>query len=255
MTHPPTNHPDPRPRRSSPKQPDPFSGVLLVDKPSGMTSHDVVYKIRRGFQLRKVGHGGTLDPMATGLLPILIGRGTKLSATIMGGDKIYEGTIHLGVATDSEDADGTVLEERDASGVSEEALRQAMAAYKGDRMQTPPMVSAVKIDGVPLYKLARKGKTVEREARLIHVYEFTLLDFEAPRGRFRLSCTKGTYVRTLCADIGRELGCGAHLSALSRTRNGAFRLEDAAPLDELLALDLAGLEDRVIPVHAVPTEA
>ena len=165
-----------RPRRPAPPRIDPFNGVLLVDKPAGWTSHDVVAKIRSTFRIKKVGHGGTLDPMATGLLPILIGKGTKLSDRIMGGDKTYEGTITLGARTDSQDAEGTVLEEQDSSGITETALRQAMAARVGDQMQTPPMVSAVKKDGVPLYKLARKGKSIEREPRFIHVYAFDLFD-------------------------------------------------------------------------------
>lgn len=236
-------------------QPDPLDGLLLVDKPSGWTSHDVVAKLRNHFRIRKVGHGGTLDPMATGLLLLLLGRGTKLSQALMSTDKVYEGTLHLGVATDTEDLDGTVIEERDAGGVTRGQLEEAMHRREGDQMQTPPMVSAVKKDGVPLYRLARKGKTVEREPRLIHVYAFRLLAFEPPRARFRLACTKGTYVRTLCADIGRELGCGAMLEQLRRTAVGDYRVEDAAPLDALLRLDAAGLSARVVPPDRVPWTA
>ncbi len=221
-------------RRPPPSDiPDP-DGLLLVDKPGGMTSHDIVDAVRRRFRFRKVGHGGTLDPMATGLLVLLIGRGTKVSDRVMGADKIYEGALRLGVETDSEDSDGRVTAEADPSGVTEAALRAAMEKRQGDQMQTPPMVSAIKKEGVPLYKLARKGQTVEREARLIHVYDFSLLGFTPPSAQFRLRCTKGTYVRTLCADIGRELGCGAILDSLRRTGSGAFRVADARPLDELL---------------------
>ncbi len=231
---------------------DHVHGVLLVDKPSGWTSHDVVAKIRNHFGFDKVGHGGTLDPMATGLLPILLGRGTKLSQQVMGTDKIYEGEMLLGIETDSHDADGQVTREADASGITREQIEAEMRKRIGDQMQLPPMVSAVKKDGVPLYKLARKGKTIEREPRLIHVYDFTLLAFEPPKARFVLKCTKGTYVRTLCADIGQALGCGAHLCALSRTRTGGLELKDARPLDTILKMDLAELEKATIPVHKVP---
>lgn len=237
-----------------PDVPDP-DGLLLVDKPSGMTSHDVVDRIRRQFRFGKVGHGGTLDPMATGLLVILIGRGTKVSERVMASDKIYEGLLHLGVTTDTEDVDGRVLEEKDASAVTREALEAAIARRRGDQMQTPPMVSAIKKDGVPLYKMARQGKTVEREARLIHVYHFDLLDFTPPLARFRLRCTKGTYVRTLAADIGRELGCGAFLENLRRTSTGGFRIEEAQPLDALTALDRAGLEKHILPLVSIRWDA
>lgn len=233
---------------------DPWDGLLLVDKPSGPTSHDVVDRIRRHFGIDKVGHGGTLDPMATGLLVILVGRGTKLSNVVMGADKTYEGVMRLGVATDTEDVDGRVVAEADPSGVTREQVEAEMKKRLGDLMQTPPMVSAVKRDGVPLYKLARRGQTVEREPRLVHVYEFAPLDFDLPRVRFRLRCSKGTYVRTLCADIGRELGCGAHLAELRRTQSGALRVADAAALDDLLQLDRDGLAKRVIPIHQVRAE-
>ncbi|MBP7276263.1 MAG: tRNA pseudouridine(55) synthase TruB [Kiritimatiellae bacterium] len=231
-------------------RPDP-DGILLADKPSGLTSHDVVDRVRRHFGFRKVGHGGTLDPMATGLLVLLIGRGTKVSARIMSSDKTYEGEMLLGVATSTEDVDGETLETRDASAVTREALEAEMAARTGDLMQTPPMVSAVKKQGVPLYKLARKGREVEREPRLIHVYEFTLLDFQPPRARFRLRCTKGTYVRTLCADIGRAIGCGAHLSALRRTRSGDYLVADAVPLDTMMTYSRDDLWERLLPLPAL----
>ncbi len=225
------------------------NGILLVDKPAGCTSHDVVARIRRTFGIRKVGHGGTLDPMATGLLVLLLGRGTKLSPRISGADKTYEGVIHLGVQTDSQDLEGNVTEERDAAHVTEEALRSAMAEFLGDQMQTPPMLSAIKQDGVPLYKLARKGKVVERKDRLIHVFEFALLDFSPPMVTFRLRCTKGTYVRTIAADLGDRLGCGAHLAALRRTGSGSFQIEDALPLDRIRGLTPEELVDRTLPVY------
>jgi tRNA pseudouridine55 synthase len=237
-------------RPAPPRAPDPWDGVLLVDKPSGPTSHDIVAKIRRHFQIKKVGHGGTLDPMATGLLIILLGKGTKLSGQIMGSDKVYEGTMRLGISTDTQDADGQVLAERDASAVTREQLLEEMKKRTGDMHQVPPMVSAIKKDGVPLYKLARKGQTVEREPRFIHVYQFHLIDFAPPVATFRLRCTKGTYVRTLCSDIGDALGCGAHLASLRRTESGTFRLADAVTLDDLLRLNSAELTSRIIPPTA-----
>ncbi|MBN1269192.1 MAG: tRNA pseudouridine(55) synthase TruB [Kiritimatiellae bacterium] len=229
-------------------------GLLLVDKPAGWTSHDVVAKIRGHFGLRKVGHGGTLDPMATGLLVVLVGRGTKLSQYVMGTDKIYEGTLHLGVTTDTDDVDGKVTGERPAAHVTREVLEAEMRKREGDLMQTPPMVSAIKKDGVPLYKLARRGQTVEREPRLIHLYEFSLLAFEPPNARFRLRCTKGTYVRTLCAEVGEALGCGAFLEQLRRTRSGRLDLDQARPLKDLLALDLPQFAELVLPPHTALAE-
>jgi tRNA pseudouridine55 synthase len=222
-----------------------------VDKPEGLTSHDVVHRIRRQFQFRKVGHGGTLDPMATGLLVILLGRGTKISGQVMGADKVYEGVLRLGVSTDSHDRDGAVVAERDPSGVTRAQLEEEAKKWVGDIRQTPPMVSAIKKNGVPLYKLARKGQTVEREPRLLHIYEFTLLEFSPPLASFRMRCTKGTYVRTMCADIGAALGCGAHLHALRRTRSGRLDVKDARPLDELLAMSREQLCGVIRPMSEV----
>lgn len=237
-------------RSTGPSRPQlDVNGVLLVDKPAGCTSHDVVARVRRTFGIRKVGHGGTLDPLATGLLILLLGRGTKLSQRIMAGDKTYEGALHLGVLTDSQDGDGKVIEERDAGQVTLDALREQMSTFLGDQMQTPPMLSAIKQGGVPLYKLARKGKVVEREARLIHIFEFSLLDYTPPMVSFRLRCTKGTYVRTIAADLGEQLGCGAHMASLRRTASGAFRIEDALSLDDLCAIPPEELMHRALPVY------
>jgi tRNA pseudouridine55 synthase len=234
------------------KRTDPFDGILLVDKPSGPTSHDVVSRIRYHFRLKKVGHGGTLDPLATGLLVILLGRGTRLAPWFMSSDKIYEGTLRLGVATDTQDAAGRVLREADYRAVTAEALLQQMAPFRGDLLQTPPMVSAIKHDGVPLYKLARRGQDVERKPRLIHIYEFRLLDFNPPDARFILRCTKGTYVRTLCHEVGEKLGCGAHLAQLRRLQSGHYNVADARPMDDLLKLSQGDLIDIVIPLHRIP---
>ncbi|MCX7819816.1 MAG: tRNA pseudouridine(55) synthase TruB [Kiritimatiellae bacterium] len=225
-------------------------GVLLVNKPRGWTSHDVVAAVRRRFRLRKVGHGGTLDPMATGLLVLLIGRATRLAERFMSADKAYAGTFRLGVETDTEDADGRVIAERDPGGVTEAAVRAALARRTGDLWQTPPMISAIKHAGQPLYKLARRGTVIERRPRLIHIYEFSLVEFVPPRVRFYLRCTKGTYVRTLCADVGRELGCGAYLEELTRTQSGELTVEAAAPLDDILAGDRVALEARLLRLDA-----
>ncbi len=226
-------------------------GILLLDKPSGPTSHDAVARIRGRFRFKKVGHGGTLDPQATGLLVILIGRGTKLSSQFIGADKTYEGTIRLGIATDSQDAQGKVLREVDSSSVVKPQLEAEMKKLTGDIFQVPPMVSAVKIDGVPLYKRARRGEVVEREPKLLHVYEFRLVDFDPPRGSFVLRCTKGTYVRTLCADIGESLACGAHLEQLRRTRCGDLELKNALPMADILKMSREEVLQRIIPLQEI----
>jgi tRNA pseudouridine55 synthase len=240
------------PHHSSPaplRDVSPFDGVLLVDKPAGPTSHDIVDAIRRSFGLKKVGHGGTLDPSATGLLILLLGKATKLSSRFIGSDKTYEGTLCLGVTTNTQDADGDVESQRPYEEVTRESLESAMQALTGDMFQTPPMVSAVKVNGVPLYKHARKGREVERKPRLIHVYEFSLLTFAPPLAAFRVRCTKGTYVRTLCADIGEALGCGAHLSSLRRTQSGALSVEQALPWDTLAGMSKDELKRHVLPLQ------
>ncbi len=237
-------------RKRNPHQADP-DGVLLIDKPKEWTSHDVVAKIRNSFQLNKVGHGGTLDPNATGLIMILIGRGTKVSAKIMGGDKTYEGEILFGIETDSQDTDGETLAEKDASGVTEEQIRTEMKSVLGDQMQMPPMVSAIKINGVALYKLARKGQEVERDPRFIHIYKYALNDFTPPRATFEVMCTKGTYVRTLAHDLGQRLGCGACLSELRRTKSSEFEISNAWNLDEVLKWDREELAKNLIPINQI----
>lgn len=224
-----------------------LDGAILVDKPSGPTSHDVVDAIRRQFGIKKVGHCGTLDPNATGLLVIVVGRGTKLSEKLMSDDKVYEGTIKFGETTNSYDSDGEILETKPIPPLTVEQLNELAAAFVGDQMQMPPMVSAIKKDGVPLYKLARKGIEVEREPRLIHIYNFRFTDYREPLGTFKLGCTKGTYVRSIAHDLGQKLGCGAHLAMLRRLAAGKFDVADAKPLDEVLKLSVAELEKRVIP--------
>ncbi len=235
-------------RPAPPRTSDPFDGILVLDKPAGPTSHDMVDRVRRLFGIRKVGHGGTLDPMATGVLVMLLGRATKLSNMFLGSDKTYEGTLCLGIATDSHDAAGTITAEKEWRSVTQEQLLTEMAKFQGDLMQMPPMVSAIKIAGVPLYKHARKGITVEREARLIHVYEFSLTRFSPPDADFILRCTKGTYVRKVVADIGDALGCGAHLSRLRRTRSGDLTVENALTAAQLSTLTSEELASRLIPM-------
>lgn len=234
-----------RPVPEGPPMPD---GLILIDKPAGPTSHDVVDLIRRRFRIPKVGHGGSLDPQATGLLIILIGKGTKISDRFLGSDKEYEGTIRLGLTTNSYDLDGEVTSTAPFEGITRERLLEAMDAFRGDLMQTPPMVSAIKKNGVPLYKLARQGETVERAPRLIHLYEFSMLSFAPPDLEFRIRCTKGTYIRSIAHDLGQALGCGAALARLRRTASGAFRVERAMPLDTVLELSPAGLAERIVPL-------
>jgi tRNA pseudouridine55 synthase len=225
----------------------PLDGAILIDKPAGPTSHDVVDAIRRKFGIKKVGHCGTLDPNATGLLVIVLGRGTKLSEKLMGGDKVYEGEIKFGETTNSYDADGEILETKAVPPLTLEQLNEAAAAFIGDQMQTPPMVSAVKIKGVPLYKLARKGIEVEREPRLVHIYNFRFTRYESLTGEFRIACTKGTYVRSIAHELGQKIGCGAHLATLRRIMSGKFDVADAISLADVLRLTMVELEKKVIP--------
>jgi len=233
-----------------------MEGILLVDKPTDHTSHDVVARLRGKLRMKRVGHAGTLDPMATGLLIILVGKATRVSQYLMSLDKEYEGTIELGKVTDTQDAEGEVLETTPVPAFSEADILTAVKSFLGDQYQTPPMYSAVKIDGVPLYKSARKGEEVEREPRFIRVMSWEITRFALPRLDFRLRCTKGTYVRTLAHDLGRKLGCGAHLAALRRTASDKFHISQALTLDQINALSLPEIEKRLIaPRDAVPSVA
>ena len=200
------------------------NGVLIVDKGPDMTSHDVVAVARRCLDTKKIGHCGTLDPMATGLLILVIGTGTKLSDLLMSEDKEYVGTLTLGSTTSTQDKEGEVLEEKPVPALSREDVAVAFDAFRGDFYQIPPMVSAIKIGGVPLYKMARKGQEVVREPRFVRVFDSEITRVELPEVDFRVVCTKGFYVRTYAHDIGQKLGCGAHLSSLRRTRSGHFKM-------------------------------
>jgi len=224
-----------------------LDGAILIDKPAGPTSHDVVAAIRRHFGIKKVGHCGTLDPNATGLLIIVLGRGTKLSEKLMSDDKVYEGAMKFGETTNSYDADGELVASLPVPPLTVAQLNEAAAQFVGDQMQTPPMVSAVKKDGVPLYKLARKGIEVEREPRLVHIYNFRFSAYQEPIGHFRLACTKGTYVRSIAQELGQKLGCGAHLATLRRVASGKFDVAQSIPFDDVFKLTSRELESRVLP--------
>lgn len=236
--------------------PKELEGILLVDKPRDHTSHDVVARLRGKFRMKRIGHAGTLDPMATGLLIVLIGKATRVSQYLISLDKEYEGTIELGKVTDTQDADGEVMETRPVPALAEAEIRDAVSGFLGDQYQTPPMYSAIKIDGVPLYKAARKGEEVEREPRFIRVMSWELTRFALPQLDFRLRCTKGTYVRTLAHDLGQKLGCGAHLAALRRTATDKFHVAQALTIEQIEAMSLPELGRRLIaPRDAVPSIA
>lgn len=234
-----------------------YDGVLLVDKPSEHTSHDVVARVRGILRMKRVGHAGTLDPMATGLLVILLGKATKLSQFLMSVDKTYTGSVTLGKITDTQDAEGEVLETRPVPPLSEDQVRAALRGMVGDQYQTPPMYSAIKIQGRPLYKAARAGEEVEREPRFIRVKRFDLTRWAAPDTLdFIVDCTKGTYVRTLAHDLGHKLGCGAHLSALRRISSGSLHVDRAVTLEALQAMTPAQVQAALIPGHeAAPSVA
>lgn len=218
------------------------SGVLLVDKDPGMTSHDVVAIARRSMGIKKIGHCGTLDPMATGLLMLVVGRATKIQDLLMSEDKQYVGTITLGATTTTQDAEGEVVEEREVGSLADEAIEAAFEKYSGNFEQIPPMVSAIKKDGVPLYKLARKGKEVKRDPRPVYVTDYELTRVSLPEIDFTVNCSKGFYVRSYAHDIGATLECGGHLSALRRTRSGEFTLERAVGVE---ALKSGGAEELI----------
>ena len=236
--------------------PKEMEGILLVDKPSDHTSHDVVARLRGKLKMKRIGHAGTLDPMATGLLIILVGKATRVSQYLISLDKEYEGTVELGKVTDTQDADGEMMETRPVPPLIAAEIAAALAGFLGDQYQMPPMYSAIKIKGVPLYKSARKGEDVEREPRFIRVMSWELTRLALPRFDFRLRCTKGTYVRTLAHDLGQKLGCGAHLAALRRTATDKFNVSQALTLDQIQAMTLPEIEKRLIASRdAVPSIA
>ena len=210
-----------------------MNGIVIVDKPQEWTSQDVTARLRRVFNTRRIGHGGTLDPMATGVLPVFVGRGTRGVEFFEHADKTYEAVLQLGLTTDTEDTSGTVLEEKEVH-ISETEFAEILTQFRGKIMQVPPMYSALKINGQKLVDLARKGKTVERQPREIEIFELTMLEFSGTTARLRVKCSKGTYIRTLCKDIGEALGCGGCMAALRRVQAGEYTIEEAVPLQTLL---------------------
>ncbi|MCX5687766.1 MAG: tRNA pseudouridine(55) synthase TruB [Candidatus Omnitrophica bacterium] len=215
-----------------------LDGILVVNKPSGITSHDVVDFIRRKFNIKRVGHAGTLDPMATGVLVMLLGKATTLSNTFTNDDKEYIAKAFFGKSTDTQDAQGKVIEEKNIGSLDIEDIKKALENFKGEIKQIPPMVSAIKYKGKKLYQLARSGKTVVREPRKINISSIEILDFKFPELTFKVKCSKGTYVRTLCEDIGKVLSVPSHMSGLVRSASGDFLLEDSKSLDEVNEKDI-----------------
>ena len=225
-----------------------MNGIVIVDKPQGWTSQDVTARLRRVFNTRRIGHGGTLDPMATGVLPVFVGRATRGVEFFEHAEKTYETVLRLGLTTDTEDISGNVLTQSDAF-VTGEQLEQVLQQFRGEIMQVPPMYSALKINGQKLVDLARKGKTVERQPRPITVHELTMLGMEADGIRLRVRCSKGTYIRTLCKDIGEALGCGGCMAQLRRVSAGEYSIDEAVPLQQLL--DCQHPEEYLRPVDSM----
>ena len=210
-----------------------MDGILIADKPAGITSFGVVKEVKAILGARKVGHGGTLDPLATGVLPLFINRATKLVPFLMNGTKKYRATMKLGIETDSQDCDGTIIAESNHIPTDHEQIIRVLSSFTGTGTQIPPMFSALKVRGTPLYKFARKGISLERKPRSIFIHGLRVVDITLPHVTFEVTCSAGTYVRTLCADSGTQLGCGAHLVELTRLQSGLFHLEDAMKLDQL----------------------
>ncbi|EXX91211.1 pseudouridine synthase [Paenibacillus darwinianus] len=231
-----------------------MDGILAVWKPAGWTSHDVVAKVRRLTRIKRIGHAGTLDPQVTGVLPLCMGRATRVVEYLQELPKAYEAVLQLGISTDTEDMTGSVLERREGIRVTEQAIREALVRFTGEIEQVPPMYSAVKVDGKRLYELAREGKTVERKARRVTVYgielTFAELDIPLPRIGFAVTCSKGTYIRTLCVDIGQVLGVPAAMAELKRTVSGGLTESDCVTLEQIEALQPQGLlEEKLLPAE------
>lgn len=227
------------------------SGVINIYKEAGYTSHDVVAKLRGILKQKKIGHTGTLDPQAQGVLPVCLGKGTKLCDLLADHDKEYEAVLRLGITTDTQDMEGNVLQESSVQ-VSEEEVRTCILSFQGEQMQVPPMYSALKVNGKKLYELAREGKVVERKARPVTFHKIEVLWMELPKVKIRVQCSKGTYIRTLCNDIGEKLGCGGCMEELLRTRVERFALEDAVKLDEVQkAMEEGMVDSLILPVDRI----
>ena len=229
-----------------------MNGIIIIDKPQEWTSNDVVSRLRRVFNTRRIGHGGTLDPMATGVLPVFVGRATRGVEFFEHAEKVYETTIRFGLTTDTEDITGKTLTECEVS-LTREDLESVLPRFRGDIMQTPPMYSAIKVNGQKLYDLARKGREVERQPRPITIHELQLLEFSGKEARLRVRCSKGTYIRTLCKDIGEALGCGGCMAALRRVQAGEYTLQGSIPLRQLLDISERGenVEHLLRPVDTM----
>ena len=228
-----------------------LDGVLLVDKAEAMTSHDVVALVRRKLEIKKIGHCGTLDPIATGLLLLTIGRGTKVQDLLMSEDKEYAGTLTLGITTSTQDRQGEIVNQREVPPLDESGIRAAFEKFRGDFYQLPPMVSAKKHGGVPLYKLARQGQVVEREPRLVHVYRYGINRIALPEIDFSVVCSKGFYVRTYVHDIGDELSCGAHLKSLRRLKSGRFDVDQAISVSQIKNASREDILNRILSLPEV----
>lgn len=225
-----------------------ISGVINVYKEAGYTSHDVVAKLRGILHQKKIGHTGTLDPEAEGVLPVCLGRATRLCDMLTDHDKVYEAVLRLGIATDTQDMTGKILEEKPVT-VTDEEVHSCIASFEGEQMQIPPMYSALKVNGKKLYELAREGKEVERKARKVHFYQIEILKMELPEVTIRIHCSKGTYIRTLCNDIGEKLGCGGCMKKLTRIRVERFELTDARKLQQIQVFaDQGKIDLIVVPV-------
>ena len=232
-----------------------MDGVIVIRKEKGFTSHDVVAKLRGILHMKKIGHTGTLDPDAEGVLPVALGKATRLVDMITDKEKTYEAVMRLGVVTDTQDMSGTVLSQTTELSVTEEELCTVVSSFVGDYMQVPPMYSALKVNGKKLYELAREGKTVERKPRPVHFYEIEILDISFPLVRFRVTCSKGTYIRTLCHDIGEKLGCGAAMESLLRTKVGRFTLDDAITLAQTEeAVQKETIESKILGIEEILAE-
>ena len=222
-----------------------MNGIVIVDKPQGWTSQDVTARLRRVFDTRRIGHGGTLDPMATGVLPVFVGRATRGVEFFEHAEKTYEAVLRLGITTDTEDITGTVLRSQPVN-VTAQDVESALECFRGEILQVPPMYSALKVNGQKLYDLARKGKEVARQPRPVTIHELTLLHMEGMDVRLRARCSKGTYIRTLCKDIGEALGCGGTMAALRRTQAGEYTIQEAVPLETLLQEENPGKYLRAV---------
>lgn len=226
-----------------------MDGIIVIRKEKGYTSHDVVARLRGILHMKKIGHTGTLDPEAEGVLPVALGKATRLVDMITEKEKTYEAVMRLGVVTDTQDMTGSVLSRSEVT-VTPEEVEETISSFVGEQMQVPPMYSALKVNGKKLYELAREGKSVERKARPVHFFEIRILDMQLPLVRFRVTCSKGTYIRTLCNDIGEKLGCGAAMEELLRTQVGRFELKDSLTLGQVEeAVRTGDIEEKILGVE------